>query len=597
MNRRGRRTSAAKARRELTSLDISNLSALATGAYGNGRPEEAEVISKKILANVPLHRESLMLLGAIYQNSGRHRLAIKQFLRAIALNSFDPICHYNIACSYQILGEFPAARGHFTKAVQLGIGVEEFTAHNPTVLTCIRRIKKPFTSSIGEAVIDPKDLVSIANDLFLQCALRLTLVRSVELELFLTELRQTLLRLVIETPVAITDDVAGLLCALAQQCFINEYVFAQKADEAQLAEKLRNLMLQRMVTGEKISVSILSAVAAYFPLHRLPEAEKLSSAQWPEWAADLITQQIDEVFEERRDQLNIPELTTIDNDTSIQVMRQYEENPYPRWTINRLAAMSDEDKRREGRLHSGRSPPKTILIAGCGSGQHACEMAQYFPDADILAIDLSRASLAYGKRKAREQKINNIKWGQADLLKLDKINGFFDRVECVGVLHHLADPFEGWRLLLKLLKPAGIMRIGLYSELARRSVSQAREQAAASGFSVEDIREFRQVLIRDSNEKRWQTMFNGLDFYSMSGCRDLIFNVMEHRFSIPQIANFLTENHLSFLGFELPDRIMEQFHAQHSAANAALDLKIWDVFEQSNPNAFRPMYIFSVVKS
>jgi hypothetical protein len=71
---------------------------------------------------------------------------------------------------------------------------------------------------------------------------------------------------------------------------------------------------------------------------------------------------------------------------------------------------------------------------------------------------------------------------------------------------------------------------------------------------------------------------------------------MEHRFMIPQIATFLAENDLSFLGFELPDRIMEQFHAQHSGANAALDLRNWDVFEKSNPNAFRPMYVFSITR-
>jgi 2-polyprenyl-3-methyl-5-hydroxy-6-metoxy-1,4-benzoquinol methylase len=132
-------------------------------------------------------------------------------------------------------------------------------------------------------------------------------------------------------------------------------------------------------------------------------------------------------------------------------MKQYEENPYPRWTLNRIAAMTDDEKTREGRLHSGKTAPKDILIAGCGSGQHACEMAQYFPEAHILAIDLSRTSLAYARRKAREQKLNNIEYAQADILKLDTRTARFDRIECVGVLHHLADPFAGLRILLNLL--------------------------------------------------------------------------------------------------------------------------------------------------
>jgi hypothetical protein len=141
------------------------------------------------------------------------------------------------------------------------------------------------------------------------------------------------------------------------------------------------------------------------------------------------------------------------------------------------------------------------------------------------------------------------------------------------------------------------MRLGLYSELARHSIIQARELAAVRGFGVNNIREFRQILIRDPNEKHWEALFKGLDFYSMSGCRDLVFNVMEHRFTIPDIANFLTEHHLCFLGFELPDTIMAAFYAQYSGANAALNLNLWDAFEASNPNAFRPMYVFSIAKS
>ena len=278
-------------------------------------------------------------------------------------------------------------------------------------------------------------------------------------------------------------------------------------------------------------------------------------------------------------------------------MRQYEENPYPRWTINRLASMSDEEKRREGWLHSGKTLPKDILIAGCGSRQHACEMAQYFPDARILAIDLSRTSLAYARRKARELKFRNVEWAQADILQLDQLNESFDRIECVGVLHHLADPLAGWRVLLKILKPDGIMRIGLYSELARRAVIQARERASAGGFGINAIREFRRTLVRDPNEKQWEMLFSGVDFYSMSGCRDLIFNVMEHRFTIPEIAAFLTEHGLSFLGFELPDGIIAEFHRRHSGANAAVDLKNWDIFEHSRPDSFRQMYIFSITKS
>ena len=42
----------------------------------------------------------------------------------------------------------------------------------------------------------------------------------------------------------------------------------------------------------------------------------------------------------------------------------------------------------------------------------------------------------------------------------------FDIIESAGVLHHMSEPMTGWRVLTDLLKPSGLMRIGLYSELA-----------------------------------------------------------------------------------------------------------------------------------
>ena len=63
-------------------------------------------------------------------------------------------------------------------------------------------------------------------------------------------------------------------------------------------------------------------------------------------------------------------------------------------------------------------------------------------------------------------------------------------IETAGVLHHLADPAAGWRLLLSLLRPNGLMFVGLYSVTARRSLTAARAQIAARGYraTADDIR-------------------------------------------------------------------------------------------------------------
>ena len=61
----------------------------------------------------------------------------------------------------------------------------------------------------------------------------------------------------------------------------------------------------------------------------------------------------------------------------------------------------------------------------------------------------------------------------------------FDFIDTSGVLHHLADPWSGWRILLSLLRPGGPMQVGLYSELARRNVVAARALIAERRLSAQ----------------------------------------------------------------------------------------------------------------
>ena len=108
-------------------------------------------------------------------------------------------------------------------------------------------------------------------------------------------------------------------------------------------------------------------------------------------------------------------------------------------------------------------------------------------------------------------------------------------------------------MLLSLLAPNGVMRVGLYSEAARRSIVEARALVARRGYpaTAEGIRALRQSIISEREDPRWKLVIGTVDFYSMSGCRDMFFNVMEHRLTLPEIATFLKEQNLSFLGFEL----------------------------------------------
>jgi SAM-dependent methyltransferase len=237
-----------------------------------------------------------------------------------------------------------------------------------------------------------------------------------------------------------------------------------------------------------------------------------------------------------------------------------------------------------------------ILVAGCGTGQHSITFAQSYPGAKVLAIDLSIASLSYAREKTRAMGLDNIEYAQADILELGSLGRTFDVISSGGVLHHLADMEKGWRALLPLLRPDGCMHVGLYSELARRSVVAGQRFMTDRGFQASDIRRARQELIDASGaDPSLKAVLEFPDFYSTSDCRDLLFHVQESRCTVPQIARFLDENHLEFLGFSVSDKTLQQFRARFSRQNEAR-LNCWHEFETDNPETFRGMYKFWVQK-
>ena len=86
---------------------------------------------------------------------------------------------------------------------------------------------------------------------------------------------------------------------------------------------------------------------------------------------------------------------------------------------------------------------------------------------------------------------------------------------------------------------------------------------------------------------------NMKDFISLSECRDLLFHVQEHGFTLPQIEAALKALDLKFLGFEMRDQsTFRKFRKSHPSRRALTSLDLWHEFELKNPNTFRSMYQF-----
>ncbi len=109
------------------------------------------------------------------------------------------------------------------------------------------------------------------------------------------------------------------------------------------------------------------------------------------------------------------------------------------------------------------------------------------------------------------------------------------------------------RIAARAQKPNGLLRIGLYSEHARRVLKPARELAKRHGWrgDTHGIRAFRQHVLNAPADDPRRLVLRAADFFSTSECRDLIFHVNEQDFSLERIAQTIDKFELEFIGFEL----------------------------------------------
>ena len=215
-------------------------------------------------------------------------------------------------------------------------------------------------------------------------------------------------------------------------------------------------------------------------------------------------------------------------------------------------------------------------------------------------MTLSAGSLCYALGiKTRELGLINIRYGIADILKLNSLAQSFDVIEASGVLHHLADPWAGWRVLLSLLRTGGVMNVGLYSQLARSFVVRARAFIAEGGYpaTADGIRRCRQAMRAAApHDPLLKVAIEAADFFSMSECRDLLFHVQEHRMTLPEIAAFVAETGVKFLGFDADAALLRRYSARFPEDRSQTDLACWHRFETENPRSFAGMYQFWIQK-
>ncbi|TAL09576.1 MAG: methyltransferase domain-containing protein [Nitrospirae bacterium] len=557
---------------------------------------------------------NLAVIAAVFRGQGHVQNALTILFKALEAQPASVALRRALAESLR--GVSLASVGESARAVIVSLCRDDRVSAQDFGAAMIGLLKNmPAFSTlirVAQAGDDPFVIASVEaqafmNEPLLLAALSRMVVADAEMEQVLTHLRRRImLRIDIQKGLAVADDTIprGFVSALARQCFIAEYAFYATEEEERRVEVLRRGIesaLQRPSTVFPALEGSLVLLALYGYLHRLKSWERLlkpACASWGEAFQPIVREQLMNRKRELDIAARLTAVTDIKNVVSRTVSKQYEENPYPRWvSVLHPQPMPLEVLARRLRPDAAEhvfSRPVSVLVAGCGAGHHPIQIALGLSECKVLAVDLSRASLAYATRMAEELGITNITFRLGDILELSRLKRRFALIESAGVLHHLKDPMAGWRILAGLLEPHGLMKIGLYSAKARQGIQAARRFARTQGFSAtaEGIRNCRRAIsdLPDGHPVRGAMTFT--DYFSMSGCRDLIMHSQEHLFTLPDIADCLDRLGLRFLGLECDVQVQERFRAMFPDSNARSSLTFWHRFEEAHPETFKSMYQF-----
>ena len=111
------------------------------------------------------------------------------------------------------------------------------------------------------------------------------------------------------------------------------------------------------------------------------------------------------------------------------------------------------------RRHMPEFRPRRILEIGATMGQNLLPIAQAFPDAEVVAVDVGAPVLRYGLARAKSLGVDNVRFVQADGANLSMFaDGRFDWVQSTMFLHELS--LVSMKAILgethRLLAPGGV---------------------------------------------------------------------------------------------------------------------------------------------
>ena len=191
---------------------------------------------------------------------------------------------------------------------------------------------------------------------------------------------------------------------------------------------------------------------------------------------------------------------------------------------------------------------QSILVAGCGTSQ-AAKVALREPDADVVAIDISDASLRHLDTLRQKYTLDNLEIRQLSLLDVHALDRTFEQIVCTGVLHHLPDPDAGLRSLRDVLKPGGAMQIMVYARYGRTGIYMMQEYCRRLGIgpSDGDLADLARALKHLPNDHPMNWMLHRFrDFTQPGALADALLHPQDRAYTVPEVRGWLDRCGMNF---------------------------------------------------
>ena len=243
-----------------------------------------------------------------------------------------------------------------------------------------------------------------------------------------------------------------------------------------------------------------------------------------------------------------------------------------------------------------------ILDAGCGTGSGTDYLIHQNPQAEVTAIDLSEKALEVAQERCRRSGVIDkhnkpVNFYNLKLEEAVTLEGEFDFINCVGVLHHLPEPEKGIQALAQKLKPGGILHIFVYAELGRWEISLMQKaiallQGDQRGDYRDGVKVGRDIFanlpennrILQQEKKLWS-----LENHRDESFADMYVHPQEIDYNVETLFDLITASGLDFVGFSNPkywqlDRLVGQSDELMSRAKALSDRQRYRLIELLDPS-------------